>query len=147
MAWQAAQSEIISEGRETPGHAMMHHDPIAVLLRRTIETSLAGPMVPPQDGLTMSPKMFPVVMLARETARAQAAGGDLERPTGAEEDRLNSRAARAVGEVGEWRAHGSTLRRGRLRAAFRPRFCRTVENPDFSIGSASLPKKARWERL
>jgi hypothetical protein len=35
MAWQAAQSEIISEGRETPGHAMMHHDPIAVFLRGT----------------------------------------------------------------------------------------------------------------
>jgi hypothetical protein len=104
-------------------------------------------MIAPQDRLTMSAKMFLVVVLARETARAHAAGRDVERPTGAEEDRLNSLAARAVREVGEWRAHRSTLIGGWLRTAFRPRFCRTVENQDFSIGNTSRPKKTRWDRL
>src|SRR5208282_5222984 len=125
-----------------PRHAMMHHDPIAVLLCGAIEASLAGPMVALQDGLTMSAEMFLVVMLARQTSRAHASGHDVERSAGTQEDRLNSFAAGPVRQVCEWRPHRSILIGGRLREAFRPRFGSTGQTPDFPIGSTSLPKKA-----
>ncbi|MGO9443181.1 MAG: hypothetical protein ACLPXB_00235 [Thiobacillaceae bacterium] len=100
-------------------------------------------MVAIQNRFTMSAELFLVVMLARETARAQAAGSDVERSAGTEEDRLNSFAARPVREVREWRTHRSTLRSAPVRPAFRV----TSQSPDFSIESTSLPKKARWDRL
>src|SRR5208282_4159568 len=130
-----------------PRHAMMHHDPIAVLLCGAIEASLAGPMVALQDGLTMSAEMFLVVMLAGQTSRAHASGHDVERSAGTQEYRLNSFAARPVRQVCEGRTHRSTLVDGRLRAAFRPGVGSTCQSPDFSMGSGSRPKKARWERL
>ena len=110
---------------------MMDHDPIAVFLCRTIEASLAGPMVALQDGLTMSAEMLLVVMLAGRDIDGTSPGHDVERSAGAQEDRLNSFAARAVREVGEWRTHRSILICDRLRAAFRPEFRSTGQSSDF----------------
>jgi hypothetical protein len=126
---------------------MMHHDPIAVLLCRTIEASLAGPMVALQDRFPMSAEMFLVVMLAGETPRTHPTGHDVERSAGTQEDRLNSLAARAVRQVCEGRTHRWIPIRARLQAAFRPGFGSTGQSPNFSIQSSSLPKKARWDRL
>jgi hypothetical protein len=57
---------------------MMYDDPIAVLLRGAVETTLAGPMVALQNRFPMSAEVFPVVMLACQTAMAHAAGDDVE---------------------------------------------------------------------
>jgi hypothetical protein len=124
----------------------MHHDPVAVLLCRTIETSLTGPMVALQDRFAMSAEMFPVVMLTGQTSRAHASGHDVELPTGTEEDRLNSLAARPVREVGEWRAHLSVLVAARPARRFALR-AQPSEIPDFSNSAAFAPKKMRWDRL
>jgi len=66
-------------------------------------------MVALQNRFSMSAEVFPVVMLACQTAMAHAAGDDIERATGAKEYRLNSLAARPGGEVGEWRTHREPL--------------------------------------
>jgi hypothetical protein len=88
-------------GLRYAGHAMMHQDPIAVLLCRPVEASLASPMVPLQNRLSIFAEMFLVVMLARKTPRAHASGHDLKRSAGTEENRLNSFAARLVCQVRE----------------------------------------------
>jgi hypothetical protein len=123
---------------------MMYDDPIAVLLRRTIEASLAGPMVALQNRFSMSAEVFAIVMLAGQTAMAHATGDDVERATGAEEDRLNSFAARPGGEVCEWRIHLETLI-----VAGSWQGCaletRPAKSRDFANSGAFAPKKTRWE--
>lgn len=92
---------------------------------------MAGLMIATQHGLPVSAEMFPVVTTAGQTARTHAAGDDVERAAGAEQDRLNSFAVRRGGKVRERRAHRRRLfiAEGSGRA-----FCasgRTTKTPDF----------------
>jgi hypothetical protein len=125
---------------------MMHRDPIAVLMCRTIETSFAGPMVAAQDGLPMSAKMFLVVMLAGQASMAHPASYEVERPAGAEHDCLKSFAAGFGGEVGEWRTQShceSLIVRGSRQGFILGTESRQI--PDFSNLGAFCSKKTRWE--
>ena len=138
---------------------MMHHDPIAVFLRGTIEASLAGPMVALQNRVSMSAEVFPVVMTyepgfgstaespegrGRGSAMAHAAGDDIERATGAKEYRLNSLAARPRGEVGERRTHRESLNSASSKWSVALE-TRPAKSRDFSIFSTLPPKNTRPE--
>jgi hypothetical protein len=101
-------------------------------------------MVALQDGLTMPAEMLLVVMLASQASRAHASGHDVERPAGAQEDRLNSLAAMPGGEVCEWRTHRESLNfaGSKWGVALETRL---AKSRDFSICSTLPPKNTRWE--
>ena len=65
-------------GLRDAGDAMMDDDPIAVFLSGPVEAALAGPFVAAQDGFAMAAEIFPIVMLASETARTHASRRDVE---------------------------------------------------------------------
>jgi hypothetical protein len=65
-------------GLRDAGDAMMDDDPIAVFLSGAVEAALAGPFVAAKNGFAVPAEIFPIVMLASETAWTHASRRDVE---------------------------------------------------------------------